>query len=170
MIITSIDPGFGGALAQFQYASMLGHLSLLWVVDMPTTETKVGRKKQKHVDLKEARALVLQSSLVAVEAVHAAPGQGVSSMYRFGFYTGALHGLCAGLQIPVDTVPPKTWLANAHCAKSADSVMSRARELFPASEDRLKLKKHKDRAAAILIGYSTACQMARGAGLVVSVR
>jgi hypothetical protein len=47
--------------------------------------------------------------VAVVENVHAMPGQGVTSMFKFGFVTGAVHGVLATLGIPRYLVAPQTW-------------------------------------------------------------
>ena len=46
---------------------------------------------------------------VAIEHVGARPGQGVSSMFKFGFGVGTLHGLFRAIGIPLITVTPQKW-------------------------------------------------------------
>jgi hypothetical protein len=47
--------------------------------------------------------------VAVVENVHAMPGQGVTSMFKFGFVTGAVHGVLATLGIPRYLVSPQLW-------------------------------------------------------------
>jgi crossover junction endodeoxyribonuclease RuvC len=44
-----------------------------------------------------------------IEKVTAMPGQGVTSMFKFGFVTGAIHGILSAIQMPYLTVAPQAW-------------------------------------------------------------
>ena len=44
-----------------------------------------------------------------VEKVGAMPGQGVSSMFKFGRQAGMLEGVLAALQIPYQLITPQAW-------------------------------------------------------------
>jgi crossover junction endodeoxyribonuclease RuvC len=46
---------------------------------------------------------------VYIEKVGAMPKQGVTSMFSFGFTTGALHGIIASLGFPRFLVTPQAW-------------------------------------------------------------
>lgn len=67
------------------------------------------------------------------------PGQGVTSMFRFGMGYGILLGLCGGMKIPMTHVRPRTWQARMLRDLGPDkgtkgaSVM-RARQLYPDAE------------------------------------
>jgi len=48
-------------------------------------------------------------TMVAIEKVHAMPGQGVTSMFSFGQRLGELEGMLQTLNLGYELVPPKTW-------------------------------------------------------------
>jgi hypothetical protein len=48
-------------------------------------------------------------AIAYIEAVHAFSGQGVVSMFKFGFVTGVIHGILRALSIPLYTVTPQAW-------------------------------------------------------------
>lgn len=50
---------------------------------------------------------------IAVELVHAMPGQGVSSMFSFGQRLGELHGMLQTLELEWHNVRPQAW--QKHC-------------------------------------------------------
>jgi crossover junction endodeoxyribonuclease RuvC len=54
-------------------------------------------------------ALAVSDCYAFIENVHAMPGQGVTSMFSFGFSTGALHGILSYCNIPIYTVSPQKW-------------------------------------------------------------
>jgi len=47
---------------------------------------------------------------ICIEKVGAMPGQGVTSMFSFGYGAGVLEGIVASLQIPYMLVIPQTWM------------------------------------------------------------
>lgn len=51
----------------------------------------------------------LNSLFFAIEKAQAMPGQGVSSMFRYGYSFGKVVGLVEGMDIKFDLVPPKKW-------------------------------------------------------------
>jgi len=60
--------------------------------------------------LREIRAAHLGADVLAVlERVSAMPGQGVSSMFRFGEGYGVVQGVLAALGIPVIAGSPAVW-------------------------------------------------------------
>jgi crossover junction endodeoxyribonuclease RuvC len=54
-------------------------------------------------------ALAISDCFAFIEDVHSMPGQGVRSMFTFGFSTGALHGILSYCNIPIYTVSPRRW-------------------------------------------------------------
>lgn len=142
-----IDPGLTGAIvAILPDGAIEFH-------DMPLLEIK---KKQtldyaglahilrRYADRGEATA--------AIEIVGAMPGQGVSSMFKFGQVYGAALATLATLQIPYQCVTPPVWkraFRLVGCDK--DESRSRALEMFPICVEHLRLKKHHGRADALLI-------------------
>jgi crossover junction endodeoxyribonuclease RuvC len=88
---------------------------------------------------------------VVIELVAARPGQGVTSMFNFGFGAGAITGLVAGLRLPYSTVTPQIWQKNAGCGPSPDAARQTAGRLYPAAALSLARKKDSGRADAILI-------------------
>jgi crossover junction endodeoxyribonuclease RuvC len=54
-------------------------------------------------------ALAVSDCFAFIEDVHAMPRQGVTSMFNFGFSTGALHGILSYCNIPIYKVTPQSW-------------------------------------------------------------
>jgi crossover junction endodeoxyribonuclease RuvC len=93
-----IDPGLHGALA---YVGKDGLGIKLW--GMPL--------KDSTLDLR-AIWLILQShsnTPAYLEGVHAFPGQGVSSSFKFGQVFGMVEGLLAASNAPYSIVTPQAW-------------------------------------------------------------
>jgi crossover junction endodeoxyribonuclease RuvC len=112
MAYLGIDPGLHGAWALLSAGGELVSLSAL-----PLSGGRL-----------DARALAAQWSglppvrSVAVELVHAMPGQGVTSMFSFGETTGIILGVLGALgHIPVRPTPQR-WQKALGVALPADSL------------------------------------------------
>ena len=146
-ISIGIDPGLTGAVA-----AILGDGAIEFH-DMPVLEIKkrtqldyagLAQILRRYADRGEATA--------AIEMVGAMPGQGVSSMFKFGQVYGAALATLATLQIPYQCVTPPVWkraFRLVGCDK--DESRSRALEMFPECVEHLRLKKNHGRADALLI-------------------
>jgi crossover junction endodeoxyribonuclease RuvC len=67
-----------------------------------------------------------------LEAVHAMPKQGVTSVFTFGHAAGVVEGLLQGIGIPYTLVPPQTWKKRAGLiGQDKDAARSRAIQLWP---------------------------------------
>lgn len=89
-----------------------------------------------------------------LERVHSMPGQGVSSTFLFGENFGWWQGVLQAMKIPFETKLPQAWQKGFDIKKSksdAKPSLEIARRLFP--EAPLNLKKHHNRADALLIAY-----------------
>ena len=74
--------------------------------------------------------------MVAVEKVHAMPGQGVSSSFSFGQRLGELEGMLTALQIPYELVAPKDWQKACGIPAKSDKkgIASVIQKLYPTAE------------------------------------
>ena len=148
--ILGVDPGMSGALAVFQPNAASGKR---WdVIDVPTS----GEDSQRRVNviaiadwLKEYKP-----DFAYVESVAAFPGQGVSSMFRFGRATGAIEAVVACQYIPISLVAPPTW-KKFHGLRGSDKEQSRALAIrkFPELASRLDRHMDQNRAEAALIAF-----------------
>lgn len=149
MSIIGIDPGITGAIA------LLDDGHAVRVLDMPAF---VVRKKRK------VSGLVLHDQLlqmkdggaetVYIEDVSARPGQGVTSMFSFGYSLGVAEGVVTALKLPLIRVRPTAWKRRAGlvgCPKDASRGL--AIEMFPNLAEDLSRKKDCGRADALLIAY-----------------
>ena len=72
-----------------------------------------------------------------IEQVHAAPGQGVSSMFKFGDNFGFERGIVRMAGIPLHRVTPQKWQRGLNLPKAAsktahkNNLKNRASELYP---------------------------------------
>ena len=151
--ILGIDPGTSGAYA------VLDLDGELFVDDLPIFKVKRGKTERTELDLYgfADRIRILKSENViqkaCIEWVSAMPGQGVSSMFGFGRTFGALQGIVAALQIPIELVTPVSWKKALNVPKEKDGARKRASEVFPAFSHRWMRVKDDGRAEAALIAY-----------------
>lgn len=103
MIIVGIDPGLDGGIACFDTDEQLIKAS-----PMPTLS---GAKGKRNISLHGVKALLEEAkpSLVIMEQVSARPGQGVTSVFTFGYGLGLVEGIIFALGIPLRYVAPQTW-------------------------------------------------------------
>lgn len=152
-----IDPGTSGAIAVIHDNKPVA------LYDMPLMARKAGG------DMVDGRGLATllrkhrvdthgAAVLVALEQVAAMPGQGVSSMFRFGQADGIIRGVVAAMRMPLVTVPPLRWKGTFGLRGSKaspiekDATRALAIERFPHLRDLLKRKKDVGRADALFIG------------------
>jgi hypothetical protein len=139
-----IDPGLDGAVAIIEEGKDP------FLFDTPTLE--VGDKRD--YDGREM-ALILKSfnenAVVALESVHAFPGQGVTSMFRMGAGLGRWQGILDALGMVYSMIPPQRWKKELMdgMPKEKSASIIRAKQLFPRAD--IRLKKHDGRADALLL-------------------
>ena len=145
MIYAGIDPGLGGAVA------VNVNLAPIKFYDTPTITLK-----KRDYDIQEMVSILVKirntgQAHIGIEAVHAMPGQGVTSMFSFGRGLGLWEGIVAALGIPYTMVTPQAWkkLLLDGMPKEKDASVVRAKQLFPTAD--ITLKKHHGRADALLI-------------------
>ena len=149
MIYVGIDPGLGGAVA------VIGPGHYVRLYDVPILMLTKKREYDLASMVSIFSAFSLEVSLgqvhVALELVHAMPGQGVTSMFTFGRGTGLWEGILAGLGLPYTKITPQRWKKAMldGMPKEKDASVVRAKQLFPGAD--LRLKKHHGRADALLI-------------------
>jgi crossover junction endodeoxyribonuclease RuvC len=150
MNVCGIDPGLTGALA------VVNEQGLLFVDDLPILSIPSGKKQRAELDLATLRELLIERAVdhVFIERVTARPGQGVTSMFRFGFCAGAIIGLIAGLRMPYSLIMPQRWQRLAGCGPSPDAARQRAGQLFPDATQYLTRERDSGRADAILIAHA----------------
>lgn len=146
-MIVGIDPGYSGAIASLDPGTRN-----LRVIDMPTLPGKKGKT------ILDYQAMVLslippssEQHVAMVEQVSAMPGQGVSSMFRFGQCYGALQAAVHGHGYEVHYVTPSQW--KKYFGLSRDKGVSRglAKERFPRYADMFSRVKDDGRAEAALL-------------------
>lgn len=148
-MIYAADPGFSGAIAGYHPES-----GRIYITDMPTVPGQKGKTELNHhalFDLLSREEGVDGPYVMWIEKVGARPGQGVSSMFRFGEQLGALAMAAAAHGHQLRWVTPAKW--KAHFGLTADKGAARkvAMERFPAVASLFARAKDDGRAEAALI-------------------
>ena len=147
--ILAIDPGLSGG-----YALLTSDGELVDAGDLPTLG--VGSRRRINGPGFDMLLDVLLPSVAIIEDVSAMPGQGVSSMFRFGRAVGCLEGVTLAKRIPLRFVSPAKWkralgLAGK-AANGAELSRQRAVERWPAKAALFARKKDHNRSEAALLG------------------
>lgn len=93
---------------------------------------------------------------VVIEDVASRPGQGVSSMFKFGRTAGFAHAIILGVRPrpSVEFVTPAVWKAKLGLLNSSKGASrEKAVNLFPSVESRLTRVKDDGRAESLLLAY-----------------
>ena len=152
-IYIGIDPGLDGAIVAICPTFVKARV-------VPTLKQEKGSKRMydvpEMVRLLDANAKDIV--LAALEKGRAAPGQGVTSMFRFGYGCGLWEGILAALQIPYVIVHPNTW-QKAVCVGLSGEAKSRAMQAAKSRLPKLNLRK-SDRATTPHQGIADAACLA----------
>jgi len=148
MITIGVDPGLSGAVG------VLSDGKFVAVEDMPTVVKGSGSVKNE-VDPAGLIALLRKyapaddSVAVALERVNAMPGQGVSSIFSLGDSFGCARSAIAACRFATYYITPAQWKKSF--GLTSDKELSRALAVRLYPEAPLHLKKHSDRAEALLL-------------------
>ena len=138
--VCAVDPGLTGAVAFYFPAT-----DNVSAFDMPVAGG--------NVDCSTFNAMLEQwrPDVSCVEQVASRPGQGVSSMFKFGCGYGMVQGVIQARSIPLHLVTPQRW--KKHFRLDSDKEKSRALALrfWPARSDLFGRKKDNGRAEAALL-------------------
>ncbi len=117
-----IDPGLKGGLA---YINEDGSSAAF---QMPVTAKEI----DGHALTEQLKALG-PITLAVIEKVHAMPGQGVTSMFKFGKGFGQLIGTLQALEIPFIEVTPQAWKTKIlkGTKKDKDAAINYAKNKYP---------------------------------------
>lgn len=102
------------------------------------------------------KQIITTDTMAAIEKVGARPGQGVSSMFKFGTNYGVVIGCVAMLAVPFIFVTPykwqqKTFDSNVSQQTTKEKSLYMARRLFPHVELRYKADHGKSDALLIAL-------------------
>ncbi len=152
-VYMGVDPGLSGAIALLTGDQMT-------VFDIPTHTITVNGARKRHPDLYAlARWFDVHGPGVTravIEAPHALPGQGVTSMFNFGFVCGVLQGLVASQLIPMVLFRPSEWkraLRVSGGPEGKDQARQKASQCFPAQAHLFARKMDDGRAEAALLAW-----------------
>lgn len=144
-MVIGFDPGLCGGIAVLDAAG-----GLVLCGDLPV----IGEGAQRRLDAANLAAMIrphAADAVAVIEQVHAMPGQGVSSMFRFGQAVGTLAGVVGALQVRTVWVPPQRWKKPMGLDANAEKSRAMAIETWPDSAGRFARKKDHNRAEAALI-------------------
>lgn len=101
-IILGVDPGFHGGLSFLNPEDM----------SVKSYPMPIIKGEKTRLDTQTILDLFLEHSpeMMCIERVGAMPGQGVTSMFSFGYYAGYFEGLAAGLALPFVKFTPQAWM------------------------------------------------------------
>lgn len=157
-----VDPGLRGAFA------LIYGRRVVRVWDMPIEEKPSGGNRVDVVRLMQVMSQIQSEALrfpailrVAVEHVHAMPGQGVSTMFSMGYSYGTARAALALLptvMLPATIIVPVTasvWKKALKFPENAPKSYSidRAKRTLSESSSYLRLAKHEGRAEAMLLAH-----------------
>lgn len=144
-LVVGIDPGLTGALA------LLDGERCMELEDMPVADGRVSAPILGDLLLGWGEAYGHEMRVI-LEDVAARPGQGVSSMFKFGRCVGAVEGVVGSLTLPLVYVTPARWKRSAGLTgREKDASRRKALELWPERHRQLARKKDNGRAEALLI-------------------
>ena len=114
--VFGVDPGLDGAIA------FIREDGTAWAQLTPVFSAGSGGRRE--FDIAGMRALLTKetAALAIIEAASARPGQGVTSMFRFGQGHGIWLGMLAALRIPHEVVQSQTWKRVVLAGRSHDKA------------------------------------------------
>ena len=124
----AIDPGLSGAIAVLEGPDNLEVF--------PTPTIKSGKGSRRDIDFRGLYTLLLEcdcnNAFAVIEQVGAMPGQGVTSMFRFGESFGILKAMVFTVGISHTFVHPATWKkAHKLTGKGKDASIALASSYWP---------------------------------------
>jgi crossover junction endodeoxyribonuclease RuvC len=148
-MILSFDPGVHGAIAA------LADSEVVLLENLPThVLTAKGKGDRAELDIHTLHTMIAGLGPIEhafVEKVGARPGQGVTSMYRFGQAVGSIYATLVVMGIPITHVLPQAWQRHHGIGPTPDAARQRAVQLYPAIAPRLARKVDSNKADALLI-------------------
>lgn len=103
MYLIGIDPGAKGGIAILRNGKFIAARELGVCTLIPKTMIEL-MKEHMPID-----SIQKEDILFVVEKVGAMPGQGVSSMFTFGFNVGIIHGALISYELPFILTPATVW-------------------------------------------------------------
>jgi crossover junction endodeoxyribonuclease RuvC len=141
MIYMGVDPGFTGAWGMIDHNG-----KFIACGDMTHNEKHI---LSNDVWSEMRDAVDKQDIEIILEAVHAMPGQGVSSSFKFGMAYGAAIAVIERFNCTWHMVTPQKWKKALQLDSDKQKSLDLARQLWP--EASLLRKKDNGRAEALLL-------------------
>jgi len=141
MIYMGVDPGFTGAWGMIDHNG-----KFIACGDMTHNEKHI---LSNDVWSEMRDAVDKQDIEIILEAVHAMPGQGVSSSFKFGMAYGAAIAIIERFNCVWHMVTPQKWKKALQLDSDKQKSLDLARQLWP--EASLLRKKDNGRAEALLL-------------------
>lgn len=141
MIYIGIDPGKDGAMAE------------IWDAEPEGNHVEIVLFSREDYDIALNRVFG-RDCICCLERVGAMPGQGVTSMFKFGENFGFIQGLLTAYSIPYELVTPARWKKEFQVTGDKNSSIAVCKRLFPGVNlrrtERCK-KDHDGMAEALLM-------------------
>lgn len=138
MIFVGIDPGLTGGIAVIDKETRPIFVSAFHAIDGEFNHFQFADMLN---DIRLAHPLEIPPGTrmyVGLEKVNAMPGQGVSSMFKFGNTYGKIQGVLAAKHIPYELVTPQAWTKVMLAGENKDDKKNRgklvAQRLWPELE------------------------------------
>lgn len=149
-VTIGIDPGAtSGAIACFVDGELLD------AIDMPCADGIVSGVLLANELRQFAVAGFDDRPTIVIERVHAMPGNGAASMFKFGRSLGVIEGVVAALGWPVVWQTPQAWKKHHGLLRQdKDAARMLALETWPEHADTFRRKKDCGRADAALIAVA----------------
>ncbi len=149
--VCGIDVGLQGGI------SIIEDGELISVFDMPVNLVPYKGKTRNEVDACEIHNILetFRPNIIAIEQVAARPGNGGTSLFRFGYASGVVYGAASARwrECNIKMVRPQAWKKNfGLIGTSKDEARILCLEKFPNMKDKFRLKKSSGIADASLIG------------------
>ena len=142
--ILGIDPGLSGAVA-FYFPS---HPHLIAAEDMPVAGGEIDAATLAR------RVSLMVPTIAVIERVHAMPGQGVSSTFKFGTAYGTVLGAIIALGVTTHLVAPTKWKRYFGLSADKEEARALALRLWPTSEHFARKKDHGRAEAALIARWA----------------
>lgn len=134
-LFLGIDPGQAGGICLIRYDG----ITTLEIIKMPYTERDVWTWIGSYSNAK--------GIIAVIEKVHAMPGNGVSSMFKFGMGYGGLRMALIAASIPFGEVTPQKWMKEFGITRKPTEtksefkqrLKSKAQSLFPQENSSITL-------------------------------
>lgn len=143
MRVIGVDVGINGAMAVYDTVGPSD------VCDLPTIGEGSSEELDGRVLLKQM--LVWAPDLIILERAQAMPGNGASSMFKYGKGYGQIVAATQITKVPFERVSPVTWKKYFKLGKEKERSRHLAHQKFPELQERLRYKYHHQRAEALLI-------------------